>query len=170
MPVMESRPQQAATVVRLARAGDSGEISRLRWEWSTEDGRQPAEPREAFTRRFTAELIERLADPRWRIWVAEDATRPGRLIGTVCLERVDKLARPYPRAAAWGYITNMYVSPGHRNEGIGQELIGAAIEAAAAEGLEMLLLWPSDRAVPFYERLGFAPVANALELPLHRPT
>ena len=32
-----------------------------------------------------------------------------------------------------------------------------------AQGLEMLLLWPSPRAIPFYERLGFEFLNESME-------
>ncbi|HLY35376.1 MAG TPA: GNAT family N-acetyltransferase [Candidatus Limnocylindria bacterium] len=162
-------PGNPAISIRLATTSDIDEIVRLRWEFSSEDDRRPTESRESFRARLAADLASFLASPRWSIWVAEDVARNGTLLGTVCLERVEKLARPYPRASAWGYVTNVYVAPSVRNAGLGTRLLQAAIDAAQREGLEMLLLWPSDRAVPFYRRLGFEPV-DALELPLDRPT
>jgi GNAT superfamily N-acetyltransferase len=142
------------------------EIVRLRWEFSAEDGRTPTEEHDEFAQRLAADLERFLADPRWSIWVAALGDRPGALIGTVCLQRINKLRRPYPRASAWGYVTNVYVSPAWRGSGLGTRLLEATIAQARAEGLEMLMLWPSDRAVPFYRRLGFGPVAEALELAL----
>ena len=41
-----------------------------------------------------------------------------------------------------------------------------AIASAREEGLDTLLLWPSERAVPFYERAGFAPATGAMEMAL----
>lgn len=162
-------PDTPAITIRLATASDIDEIVRLRWEFSSEDNRHPTETRESFSARLAADLAAFLATPRWSIWVAEDRDHPDTLLGTVCLERVEKLARPYPRASAWAYVTNVYVAPSARSGGLGTRLLRATIDAAREEGLEMLLLWPSDRAVPFYRRLGFEPV-DALELPLDEPT
>jgi GNAT superfamily N-acetyltransferase len=155
--------------IRLAALPNIPEIVRLRWEFSSEGGRQPSETREAFSERLGAQLRDILQEPRWSIWVADDDHRPGTLIAIVCVQRVDKLARPYPRAEHWAYVTNVYVTPAQRNGGLGSRLMRRVIDASRAEGLEMLLLWPSDRAVPFYERLGFGAVVEALELPLDGP-
>jgi GNAT superfamily N-acetyltransferase len=165
---VEQTDDAPSPIVRLATLDDADEIVRLRWDFSSEGGRSPNEPRDTFAKRLAVDLATYLAGERWSIWVAEDARRPGVLIGTTCLQRVDKLARPYPRAGAWGYVTNVYVSPAWRGSGVGTRLLEATIEQARADGLEMLLLWPSDRAVPFYRRLGFGPVVEALELPLDR--
>ena len=42
---------------------------------------------------------------------------------------------------------------------------GSHLEVGA-EGLDTLLLWPSPRAIPFYERAGFAPATGAMEMSL----
>jgi GNAT superfamily N-acetyltransferase len=154
--------------IRRATAADANEIARLRWEFSGE-GHEPAEPQDAFLRRMAAEVRRVLASGRWSIWVAEDPGAARRLIATVFLQRVDKVPRPYPRPGAWGYITNVYVDAAWRDRGIGGALMDVVIAAAREEGLDTLLLWPSQRAVSFYERLGFAPATGAMEMPLDEP-
>ena len=142
--------------IRPATAGDADEIARLRWEFSLEE-RQPTEPHEGFMRRMASELRRYLESGRWAIWVAD---------ATAFLQRIDKVPRPYPRPAAWGYITNVYVDAAWRDHGIGRAVMDVAIAAARSEGLDTLLLWPSKRAIPFYERAGFAPATGAMEMPL----
>ena len=154
--------------IRPATAGDADEIARLRWEFSLEE-REPTEPGDAFIRRMASELRRYLASGRWSIWVAEDPGAPRRVIATVFLQRIDKVPRPYPRPAAWGYITNVYVDAAWRDRGVGRSVMDVAIAAARSEGLDTLLLWPSRRAVPFYERAGFAPATGAMEMPLDEP-
>jgi GNAT superfamily N-acetyltransferase len=151
--------------IRPATAGDAGEIARLRWEFSTEE-RVPTEAHEAFTQRMAGDVRQFLASGRWSIWVAEDPDHAGRAIGTLFLQRVDKVPRPYPRPAAWGYITSVYVAPSWRDRGVGRQMLDVAIADARREGLDTLILWPNQRAIPFYERAGFAPATGAMEMPL----
>ena len=154
--------------IRQAHAADADEIARLRWEFSLE-GHEPTESYEAFTRRMAAEVRRYLASGRWSIWVAEHPEIARRLIATLFLQRIDKVPRPYPRPGAWGYITNVFVDARWRDRGVGREVMDVAIAAARAEGLDTLLLWPSHRAVPFYERAGFATATEAMEFPLDEP-
>ena len=168
---MEPHPEPRANAadgarIRLATLGDVDELVRMRWDVSAEHGREATETPDAFRSRFGTELRDHLNAKRWSIWVAEAELQPGRLIGTASLERVDKLPRPYPRAATWGYVTNVYVDPGWRGAGLGARLMETIIASGREEGLGMLLLWPSPRALSLYERLGFVPSPGALELSL----
>jgi len=63
--------------------------------------------------------------------------------------------------SAWGYITNSYVRSSHRGNGIGGFILQQIIETANALELELLLVWPSVEAVPFYQRHGFKDVEKA---------
>ena len=60
----------------------------------------------------------------------------------------------------------MYAVPEARNSGIGSALLRHVTGWARERNLELLLLWPSDRSVPFYERAGFVRSPEALELDL----
>jgi GNAT superfamily N-acetyltransferase len=152
-------------VIRVANADDADELARLRWEMSAEF-REPTESERSFLNRSASEMRRNLEEGDWTIWVAVDPGDAHRLIGNACLQQVAKVARPYPRPTHWGYVTNVYVDPAWRNRGLGQQLMEVLIGAARTDGLDTLLLWPSERAVPLYERLGFAPATSALELPL----
>ena len=151
--------------IRAATAADADELARLRWNFSQE-WHDPVESEEAFVRRMAGEVRRYLASGEWSIWVAEDPASARRLIANAFLQRVDKVPRPYPRPASWGYVTNVYVDPAWRDQGVGRAVMDVAIAAAREEGLDTLLLWPSPRAVTFYERAGFAPATGAMELPL----
>ena len=64
-------------------------------------------------------------------------------------------ASPSSPSGGWGYLGNMYVSRRCRNRGIGRLLAGALLAEADSLGLERVVLNPTVRAVPFYERSGF---------------
>ncbi|MCP6725838.1 GNAT family N-acetyltransferase, partial [Klebsiella pneumoniae] len=59
---------------------------------------------------------------------------------------------------------NVYTRPEYRNRGFGSQLMEQVIAWAKAQQLEFLMLWPSDRSVPYYQRLGFDSPDEALEL------
>ena len=79
---------------------------------------------------------------------------------------MSRMPRPGTDTRSWGYVHNLYVLPSHRDSGVGAELMAAAIDACRADGYEHLVLHPRSRAVPFYERLGFAPAVDLLQRPL----
>jgi hypothetical protein len=50
---------------------------------------------------------------------------------------------------------------------VGSALLEEARRRAVAAGAEVVLVWPSDRAVPLYERHGYTRPADVLALRLH---
>jgi GNAT superfamily N-acetyltransferase len=88
-----------------------------------------------------------LADLRWRL-MTDDAEDAGRLDGS------------------WGYLTNCYVLPPYRKEGVGSGLLDAVKGWAEAQRLELLVVWPSERSYPFYERSGLVRYPDPLVLKL----
>lgn len=154
----------AAPRIREAGAGDADELARLRWEFSAE-AHEPAEERSAFLERMATSVRRYLAGA-WTIWVVENPEEAGRLVGCLYLQRVEKVPRPYPRAAHLGYVTSVYLAPRWRQGGIGTRLVDAAVARAREEGLDLLILWPSPRAETLYRRAGFRTSPDGLEHPL----
>lgn len=154
--------RETTATIRRATFADAAALARLRWEF-TEELEEPTEELPTFSPRFAETLRTYLDSGRWAIWVAEV---DGDLVGTVWVERVDKVPRPYTRPEHWGYVTNVYVAPKHRDQGFGALLLDAAIEEARAAGWELLLVWPSELSGRFYARAGFRRSDEALELDL----
>ena len=65
--------------------------------------------------------------------------------------------------ARWGYLGNAFVLAAYRNQGIGGQLLDAVLGYASENGFARVVLSPSERSIPFYERAGFGP-ADALML------
>lgn len=150
--------------IGLATLADVEELARLRWLLYTEDAEGDPEPYDAYAERFVAFAREALADDRWRAWIAEDL---GQLVGALwrfTVPRVPQPGRGEPRPLA--YVTNTYVEPAYRNGGLGTKLLDRAIEASRAEGFSLVMVWPSERSVPFYERAGFERGPDPLVLDL----
>jgi GNAT superfamily N-acetyltransferase len=96
----------------------------------------------------------------WRCWIAE---ADGRIVGTIWLQIIEKLPNPVDEAEIHGYITSVYVEPSMRGFGIGSMLLDAAIDACSREGVDALILWPTQRSRSLYERYGFAVRDDLLE-------
>lgn len=146
--------------VRQAQAADASELARLRWAFKQEDheGGSPA-PARSVTH---AEqwIRERLDGGRWLAWVAERDTE---ICGHVFLCPVERVPDPYEDNTPVGYVTNFYVIPECRNQGFGGALLQALRQHAQELGMEVLIVWPSERSVPAYRRQGFRPSPDLLE-------
>jgi GNAT superfamily N-acetyltransferase len=63
-----------------------------------------------------------------------------------------------------GFLGAVYALPEARNRGIGSRLLRSVVDWAGEEGLESLVVAPSDRSVRYYERAGFGPSLLGLGL------
>lgn len=91
--------------------------------------------------------------PRWPACAGN--FRPPRLRLRNRWRHSSRTSRPFC-GRRWGYVTNVYVAPAYRNQGLGAKLMRHVQAWARAKALEFLILWPSERAIPFYQRAGFA--------------
>jgi GNAT superfamily N-acetyltransferase len=150
--------------IRSATAGDADELVRLRWEFRLEAGTQAGRSRETFGEEMGGFLSSVFGDESaWRVWVADEH---GRVVGCVWLQLVERV--PHPNLARWerpiAYVTNMYVESDRRNSGLGRALLDVALTFARDRDVEGVVLWPSPRSAPFYERAGFRPAGGPLWL------
>lgn len=134
--------------VRAATSADVALLAALRRTWTKEDGHDAgdADFEQRFARWFTREQAHRIT------WLAETGDTP---IGMLNLLLFDRMPAPGRGAGGWAYLANMFVLNGFRNHGVGRLLLDTAIAYATDAGLERIVLHPSARAVPFYERAGF---------------
>ena len=65
------------------------------------------------------------------------------------------MPRPSRDAGTWGYLANAFVLAPYRNRGIGARLLTALLAHADQQGYIRVVLRPSERAIPFYQRAGF---------------
>jgi GNAT superfamily N-acetyltransferase len=149
---------------RLSTDEEYSTLADLRWRLQTDD-RPIDEPAayDAFVRAFVD--ISR-ADPRTGELFHWVAAREDQLLGAMSVVIVRKVPSPKALAGSWGYLTNSYVLPEARNEGVGSALLSAVKRWAKDADLELLVVWPSDRAYPFYERAGFSRPIDPLVLEL----
>jgi GNAT superfamily N-acetyltransferase len=143
--------------IREATLEDADELARLRWEFRVEVGTPVTRDYDEFLGEFRAFAADAFADGGpWRAWVAEE---DGRLVGCAWLQLVNKVPHPSRtrEERPIAYVTNMYVDLAHRNTGLGRRLLDLAIDLAREREVDGVMLWPSERSRPFYERAGFGP-------------
>ena len=150
--------------IRFATTVDTAELARLRWRLYTEQDPHE-EPFDAYVERFTAFSIDALSGEDWRAWVAE---ADGRLVAAMWLQTVRRVPAPgrgEPRPI--GYLTNAYVEPDHRSQGLGSRMLQTVVAHCEAAGFVLVMAWPAEDAYPFYERNGFTrppdPVVRRIE-------
>jgi GNAT superfamily N-acetyltransferase len=146
--------------IRSGAPEDASDLARLRYAFRTELD-PAAETEAAFLARCTRWMEDRLRPgTAWCCWVA----LLGRsIVGTVWLQRIEKLPNPVGHPGFHGYVSSVYVVPQLRNAGIGSALLAACIAEAKTQGLDALFLWPTDRSRPLYERHGFVMRDDLLE-------
>jgi len=137
---------------RRADVRDAAQLAGLRWGLRTDDAPvEDAGAKARFIARFVA-WMERTSDKDLVHWVAE---QDGDLVGVISVRIIAMLPSPEALDDRFGYIANSYVAPGRRDRGIGTALLAAVKDWALDEKLELLVVWPSARAFPFYERGGY---------------
>jgi GNAT superfamily N-acetyltransferase len=141
--------------VRLAGAGDGPAVASLRAAWSAEWHGAAAD--EAFRDRFGAWWADE--GRRRLVWLAWAGDVP---VGTVTLITLERMPWPGKPASRWGHLSNAYVLPDWRSQGVGTVLVGALLSHARSAGYARVALSPSERSVPFYRRAGFGPATSLL--------
>ena len=146
-------------IIRPAHLEDSRSLAELRFAFRSELA-QPSEEASTFTGRCDAWMLSRLQQPsHWHCWVALVEEQ---FVGNVWLQRIEKIPNPIEEAELHAYLSNFYVRPKWRGKGIGGQLLDAAVEWCCAEGIDTLMLWPSQDSKPLYLRNGFVPARHIL--------
>lgn len=140
--------------VRLATPADASALARLRYEFRASLS-DPVESEADFLARATPWMAARLAlASAWLCFVLESKSAPG-ILGTLWLQRIEKLPNPTPEREAHAYITSVYVHPSARG-GSGQLLLQAALDWCRENAIDAAILWPTPGSRTLYERHGFA--------------
>ena len=150
--------------VRAAGLRDVDALAQLRWDFRSEDdGETPCTSFAEFAIHYARFFNAGFASSERAYFVAE---LNGKLIGNIACHVVALVPRPCRLDDACGVITDNYVRPEHRDGGIGSALLSAAVDWARMRDLELVIVWPSDRARPFYARNGFSERTEIMEMVL----
>ena len=148
--------QVTDAVIRRAEYADLAAIVGLRRAWTQETDGDIEDPDfdENLAAWFGREWSRRI------MWLAEEDRRPVGMMNLAIYERMPKPGRALSR---WGYLGNVFVRAAYRNRGIGSQLVRTALNYADRNGFARVVLSPTERSIPLYERAGFGP-ADALML------
>lgn len=98
--------------------------------------------------------------------VAFVARVPGSdVVGMAWVALVPRVPRPGTTDRLSADIQSVFVLPEHRGRGIGAALVEAATQHALHLGAAHVTVHSNSRAVPVYERLGFASSRTLLQTP-----
>ena len=149
-------------VIRRAEDADLAAIVQLRREWTREEHGDMADPdfEENLAAWYGREWSRRI------IWLAEVDGRPAGMMNLAVYERMPRPGRALSR---WGYLGNVFVLAEYRNRGIGSRLVSAALNYADHNGFVRVVLSPTERSVPLYERAGFGPASTLMLRPPQVP-
>ncbi|MEU0788672.1 GNAT family N-acetyltransferase [Amycolatopsis sp. NPDC005961] len=150
--------------VRAARPAELEAVAGLRWRWVAERDGLPDERRAVFVREFAAWAAENAATHRCLVLVRGET-----VLGMAFLVITPRVPTPAAFARAAGDVQCVYVVPEARDGGLGGRLIEAVLRLAGELGLERVTVHSSPRAVPAYERRGFAVAPHLLQALVRRP-
>jgi GNAT superfamily N-acetyltransferase len=148
----------------MATDEDLTQLAELRWDFRMEgDDELPAVSKAMFVEACVSFLKRGMESSYHIYWLAEEG---GEIASHIFIHKIDMVPRPCKIHDQFGYITNNYTRPIYRSKGIGSELMKRVIAWAKAEDLELLIVYPSERAVTFYRRAGFYSENDVMELRL----
>jgi len=147
---------------RLADDNDSDRLAELRWQHKAEEESLDLSQKDDFIELCSASLKTRFKEDLY-CWVAVENRI---IISNIYIVVVKKVPKPEKINGLWGYITAVYNMPEYRNKGICSALMGYVKEWSRIKKLELLIVWPSERSISFYERSGFNDINDVMELSL----
>lgn len=125
------------------------------YEVTLHDSRLPGE---TTMEHYLVELLRDLSDGSGTVFIAEAA---GVFVGCVaCLVVEEQSVQETPDSNRHGYVSDIFVDPRYRSQGVAQRLLAVAERHLAATGVTRLrinVLANNTRARRAYERYGFAP-------------
>lgn len=136
--------------VRRAEAGDAHDLAQLKIEWAQVDPSPNRHGVDEFEDALST-WITRQGDSL----VVEVAVADDRIVGMAWMVLFERAPDFADRQRLTAEIQSVYVSPAHRNRGIGRRLVDALCDAADARGVPRTLVTASARSVRLYERSGF---------------
>ena len=148
--------------IRLARSSDFDALAEMRYRFRAET-ESKVETRSVFVRRCTSWMKKRFrtGSSMWRCWVLDDGKR---LLGHVSVQLFEKIPNPVNEPELHAYVTNFFVVPEMRNQGLGKRLLSKALSWCRARGTDAVILWATSGSKSLYRRCGFVEPGDIFEL------
>jgi len=148
--------------IRFARPGDARALADLRYRFRAET-EPPTETKSRFVRRCASWMKKRFRSGScpWRCWILDDGKQ---LLGHVCVQLFEKVPNPVNEPELHAYVTNFYVIPEMRSQGLGKRLLTKALSWCRARGTNAVILWPSPASKSLYRQYGFVAPSDIFEL------
>jgi GNAT superfamily N-acetyltransferase len=149
--------------IRLARSRDFRALAHLRYRFRAET-ESATETKSRFLRRCTSWMEKRFrsGSSPWRCWVLDDG---GQLLGHVCVQLFEKIPNPiHDEPELHAYVTNFYVVPEMRNQGLGKILLNKALFWCRARNTDAVILWATPGSKSLYRRCGLIEPSDIFEL------
>jgi len=97
----------------------------------------------------------------WRCWVIDDGKQ---LLRDVCVQLFEKMPNPVNEREAHPSLTNLYVVPEMRGQGLGEKLLNKALSWSRAQDADAVILWATAESKSLYRRCGLLEPADILEI------
>jgi GNAT superfamily N-acetyltransferase len=148
-------------VVRVAGIADVGHLARLRYQWRAGERGERGLDEPSFEKSLLTWMEDHTSTH-----VPFLALKNGDPIGMAWLALVDRVPGPEHFTRRSGYFQSVYVTTGHRSNGIGTLLTELVLDHSHGVGLDYVAVHPSEHAFSLYRRLGFSGTDRVLELRL----
>lgn len=148
-------------IIRLAELKDIKQLIKMRWDFTIEhDESKKGASYIEFEKECHSFLEGVIKSQQWYIWVVEEQ---GRIVSHIYIELIHKVPRPGRITYPFAYMTNVYTSPDYRNKGIASKLLNKVNDWIKENKYEFVIVWPSDEAINFYEKNGYAQCSEPME-------
>jgi GNAT superfamily N-acetyltransferase len=150
-------------VVRPALAGDGEAFTSLRIDLFRETGGIRSEEQAGDLARATlAAFAEGLRGSTCLAWLA--FAREGEAIGSAAMLHLRSRLPSPQNPGGEGYFAHLYIRPEWRRQGVGTALLEATLAEARRLRLGRIRLHATEEGRTLYERHGFKPRTNEMEL------
>lgn len=106
-------------------------------------------------------FINKIQTGEFKVWIAESA---GEIIGITCIQFIEHPPVYENIGGIEAHVMDVYTTPQWRGKGVATAILEKVIEFAKEHNAKRIVLntLGTDRRI--YEKLGFVPVTNAMEL------
>ncbi|MDI7741231.1 GNAT family N-acetyltransferase [Lysinibacillus fusiformis] len=148
-------------IIRLAETKDVDQLIKMRWDFTIEhDESKKNASFENFEKECHSFFEKAMTSGQWFVWIVEEEEK---IVSHMYIELIQKVPRPGRVTHPFAYMTNVYTIPEYRNMGIGSKLLSAINDWIKENEYEFVIVWPSDEAIPFYQKNGYVHCQEPLE-------